>query len=119
MASSTSTSVEVRSQVFQTGFEDICREIQGSVLPNIIMPWIDDDGVATDSCILGPSLEGGMPERLAVHLKDKMVDLSAFDGGGLPRLERRSAAALMANLDPRMGEVDAEDGAFLRPAVEG
>ncbi|PQM39256.1 hypothetical protein Pyn_26115 [Prunus yedoensis var. nudiflora] len=74
MASNTSSSVEVRSQVFQTEFEDICREIQGSVLPNIIMPWTDDDGTATYSSVLGPSLEGGMPERLAVHLKDNLVD---------------------------------------------
>ncbi|PQM35131.1 hypothetical protein Pyn_27298 [Prunus yedoensis var. nudiflora] len=65
MASSTPLSVEARSQLFQTGFEDICREIQGSVLPNIIMPWTDDDGTATDSSVLDPSLEGGMPERLA------------------------------------------------------
>ncbi|PQP92750.1 uncharacterized protein Pyn_13504 [Prunus yedoensis var. nudiflora] len=81
MASSTSSTVEARSDVFQTGFEDICREIQGSVQPNIVMPWTDDDGTATDSCILGPSLEGGMLERLAVHLKDNLVNLSAFDKG--------------------------------------
>ncbi|PQM38661.1 hypothetical protein Pyn_37550 [Prunus yedoensis var. nudiflora] len=81
MASSTSSSIEAWSQVFQTGFKDICREIQGSVLPNIIMPWTNDDGTATDSCVLGPSLESGMPERLAVHLKNNLVDLSAFDGG--------------------------------------
>ncbi|PQM38299.1 hypothetical protein Pyn_09855 [Prunus yedoensis var. nudiflora] len=81
MASSTSASVEARSQVFQTGFEDICREIQGSVLPNIIVPWADDDGAASDSCLLGPSVEGGMPEKLAVHLKDKLAVLSAFDQG--------------------------------------
>ncbi|PQQ20351.1 hypothetical protein Pyn_37116 [Prunus yedoensis var. nudiflora] len=81
MASSTSSSIEARSQTFQTGFEDICQEIQGSVQPNIIMPWTDDDCTATDSGIVGPSLEGGMPERLAFHLKDNLVDLSAFDKG--------------------------------------
>ncbi|PQQ05219.1 uncharacterized protein Pyn_08971 [Prunus yedoensis var. nudiflora] len=81
MASSTSTSVEAQSQAFQTEFEDICREIQGSVLPNIIMTWTDDDGVATDSCVLGPFVDGGMPERLVAHLKNNLVDLSAFDGG--------------------------------------
>ncbi|CAL9001121.1 unnamed protein product [Prunus brigantina] len=59
MASSTSTSVEARSQVFQT----------------------DDDGIATDSWVLSPSVEGGMPERLVAHLKNNLVDLSAFDGG--------------------------------------
>ncbi|CAL2238697.1 unnamed protein product [Prunus armeniaca] len=81
MASSTPTSVEARSQVFQTEFEDICREIQGSVLPNIVTLWTDDDGTATDSCVLGPSVDGGMPERLGAHLKNNLVDLSAFDGG--------------------------------------
>ncbi|CAL8089399.1 unnamed protein product [Prunus armeniaca] len=81
MASNTSASVEARSQVFQTVFEDICREAQGSVLPDIVAPWADDDSVSTDSCLLGPSVEGGMPERLAVHLKDNLVDLSAFDQG--------------------------------------
>ncbi|PQQ14503.1 hypothetical protein Pyn_15639 [Prunus yedoensis var. nudiflora] len=81
MASSTSTSVEARSQAFHMKFEDICREIQGSVLPNIISPWTDDDGVAIDSCVLGPSIDGGMPERLVAHLKNNLVDLSAFDGG--------------------------------------
>ncbi|XP_021823203.1 uncharacterized protein LOC110764515 [Prunus avium] len=78
MASSTSISVEARSQAFQTEFEDICREIQGSVRPNIIMPWTDDDGVATDSCVLSPC---GMPGRLVAHLKNNLVDLLAFDGG--------------------------------------
>ncbi|CAL9020677.1 unnamed protein product [Prunus brigantina] len=82
MASSTSAFVEARSQVFQTEFEDICREIQGSVLSNIVMPWTDDDGATTDSCVLGPSVKGGMPERLVAHLKNNLVDLSAFDGGG-------------------------------------
>ncbi|CAL2244733.1 unnamed protein product [Prunus armeniaca] len=81
MASNTPTSVEARSQVFQTKFENICREIQGSVLPNIVTPWTDDDGTATDSCVLGPSVDGGMPERLVAHLKNNLVDLSAFDGG--------------------------------------
>ncbi|PQQ14518.1 hypothetical protein Pyn_26600 [Prunus yedoensis var. nudiflora] len=81
MASSTSSFVEALSQVFQTGFEDICREIQGSVLPNIIMPWTDDDGTATDSCVLSPSLDGGTPERLAVYLKNNLVDLSVLDEG--------------------------------------
>ncbi|CAL9018319.1 unnamed protein product, partial [Prunus brigantina] len=81
MASSTSASIEGRSQVFQTGFEDICREIQGSVLSNIVMPWTDDDDAATDSCVLGPSVERGMPERLVAHLKNNLVDLSTFDGG--------------------------------------
>ncbi|KAL6269642.1 hypothetical protein ACE6H2_026553 [Prunus campanulata] len=81
MASSTSSSVEARSQIFQTELEDICREIQGLVQSNIVVPWTDDDGTASDSCVLGPSLEGGMPKRLAVHLKDNLVDLSAFDGG--------------------------------------
>ncbi|PQP98279.1 uncharacterized protein Pyn_26110 [Prunus yedoensis var. nudiflora] len=81
MASSTSTSVEARSQAFHTKFEAICRDIQGSVLPNIISPWSDDAGVATDSCVLGPSIDGGMPERLVAHLKNNLVDLSAFDGG--------------------------------------
>ncbi|CAL2230066.1 unnamed protein product [Prunus armeniaca] len=81
MASNTSASVEAQSQVFQTVFEDICREAQGSVLPDIVAPWADDDSVSTDSCLLGPSVEGGMPERLAVHLKDNLVDLSAFDQG--------------------------------------
>ncbi|CAL9012338.1 unnamed protein product [Prunus brigantina] len=52
----------------------------GSVLSNIVMPWIDDDGAATDSCVLGPSVEGGMPKRLVAHLKNNLVDLSAFDG---------------------------------------
>ncbi|CAL9010229.1 unnamed protein product [Prunus brigantina] len=75
----TSASVEARSQVFQTVFEDICQEIQGSVLPDIVAPWAHDDGVSSDSCLLGPSVEGGMPERLAVHSKDNLVDLSAFD----------------------------------------
>ncbi|CAL9007274.1 unnamed protein product [Prunus brigantina] len=69
------------SQVFQTELEDICREIQGSVLPNIVTPWTDNDGAATDSCILGPSVDGGMLERLVAHLKNSLVDLSAFDGG--------------------------------------
>ncbi|PQQ13517.1 hypothetical protein Pyn_32495 [Prunus yedoensis var. nudiflora] len=81
MASSTSTSVEVRSQAFQTEFEAICRDIQGSVLPNILTPWADDDGTATDSCVLGPSIDGGMPERLVAHLKNNLVNHSAFDGG--------------------------------------
>ncbi|PQQ15690.1 hypothetical protein Pyn_09282 [Prunus yedoensis var. nudiflora] len=81
MSSSTSASVEARSQAFQTVFEDICREIQGSVLPDIVLPWADDDGAASDSCLLGPSLEGGMPGRLALHLKNNLVDLSAFDQG--------------------------------------
>ncbi|PQQ12204.1 uncharacterized protein Pyn_00245 [Prunus yedoensis var. nudiflora] len=81
MASSTSTSVEVRSQTFHTEFEAICRGIQGSILPNIIAPWSDDDGTATDSCVLGPSIDGGMPERLVAHLKNNLVDLSAYDGG--------------------------------------
>ncbi|PQP91935.1 hypothetical protein Pyn_19441 [Prunus yedoensis var. nudiflora] len=81
MASSTSTFVETRSQAFQTEFEDICREIQGSVLPNIIMPWANDHGAATDSCVLGPSIDGRMPERLVAHLKNNLVDVSAFDGG--------------------------------------
>ncbi|CAL2259931.1 unnamed protein product [Prunus armeniaca] len=72
MASSTSASVEALSQVFQTQFEDICREIQTSILSDIIAPWTDDDGAVTDSCILGPSVEGGMPERLAVHLRDNL-----------------------------------------------
>ncbi|XP_021812765.1 uncharacterized protein LOC110755792 [Prunus avium] len=45
------------------------------------MPWTDDDGVATDSCVLGPSVNGGMPERLVAHLKNNLVDLSVFDGG--------------------------------------
>ncbi|PQM36575.1 hypothetical protein Pyn_40813 [Prunus yedoensis var. nudiflora] len=57
MASSTCSYVEARSQTFQTGFEDICREIQGSVQPNIIVPWTDDDGTTTDAGILGPYLE--------------------------------------------------------------
>ncbi|CAL8168172.1 unnamed protein product [Prunus armeniaca] len=39
--------------------------------------------------------------------------------GGLPGLECRQAAALMANFDPRLGKMAAEDGAFLRPAMEG
>ncbi|PQM40286.1 uncharacterized protein Pyn_06103 [Prunus yedoensis var. nudiflora] len=81
MASSTPTSVEGWSQAFQTEFEDICGEIQGSVLPNIIMPWTDDDGAATDSCVLGPSVDGGMPERLVALLKNNLMDLSAFDEG--------------------------------------
>ncbi|PQM42769.1 hypothetical protein Pyn_37839 [Prunus yedoensis var. nudiflora] len=81
MASSTSSSVEARSQTFQTGFEDICREIQGLVQSNIVVPWTDDDGTATDFGILSPYLEGGMPERLAIHLKEKLVDLLAFDKG--------------------------------------
>ncbi|CAL8089041.1 unnamed protein product [Prunus armeniaca] len=72
MASSTSASVEALSQVFQTQFEDICRDIQGSVLSDIIAPWTDDNGAVTESCILGPSVEGGMPERLAVHLRDNL-----------------------------------------------
>ncbi|CAL8992690.1 unnamed protein product [Prunus brigantina] len=45
------------------------------------MPWTDDDGAATNSCVLGPSVEGGMPERLVAHLKNNLVNLSAFDGG--------------------------------------
>ncbi|CAL2240302.1 unnamed protein product [Prunus armeniaca] len=81
MTSSTSTSVKARSQVFQTEFEDICRAIHGSVLPNIVTPWTDDDVATTDSCVLGPSVDGGMPERLVAHLKNNLVDLSAFDGG--------------------------------------
>ncbi|PQQ00431.1 hypothetical protein Pyn_08122 [Prunus yedoensis var. nudiflora] len=81
MASSTSSFVEAQSQIIKTEFEDIRREIQGSVQPNIVVPWLDDDGTAIDSGILGPYLEGGMPERLAVHLKDNLVDLSAFDKG--------------------------------------
>ncbi|PQP95540.1 hypothetical protein Pyn_25011 [Prunus yedoensis var. nudiflora] len=81
MASSTSSSIEARSQTFQTRFEDICREIQGSIQPNIVVPWTNDDDTATDSGILGPYLEGGMPERLVVHLKDNLVDLSALDKG--------------------------------------
>ncbi|CAL8163151.1 unnamed protein product [Prunus armeniaca] len=81
MASSTSTSIEARSQVFQTEFEDICREIQGSVLPNIVTPLTDDDGATTDSCILGPSVDTGMLERMVAHLKNNLVDLSTFDGG--------------------------------------
>ncbi|CAL9005390.1 unnamed protein product [Prunus brigantina] len=81
MASSTSASAEALSQVFQTQFEDICLEIQGSVLSDIIAPWTDDDGAATDSCILDLSVEGGMLERLAVHLRDNLVNFSAFDGG--------------------------------------
>ncbi|PQM38291.1 hypothetical protein Pyn_39220 [Prunus yedoensis var. nudiflora] len=81
MASSTSPSVEVRSQAFHTEFRAICRDIQGSVLPNILSPWSDDDGTNTDSCVLGPFIDGGMPERLVAHLKNNLVDLSAFDGG--------------------------------------
>ncbi|PQP94673.1 uncharacterized protein Pyn_03846 [Prunus yedoensis var. nudiflora] len=81
MASSTSTSAEVRSQAFHTEFEAICRDIQSSIRPNILTPWADDDGAPTDSCILGPSIDGGMPERLVAHLKNNLVDLSAFDGG--------------------------------------
>ncbi|PQP91939.1 uncharacterized protein Pyn_34074 [Prunus yedoensis var. nudiflora] len=81
MASGTSTSVEVRSQTFQTEFAAICRDIQGSVLPNILTPWVDDDGVSTDTCVLGPSIEGGMPERLVALLKNDLVDHSAYDGG--------------------------------------
>ncbi|PQP97180.1 hypothetical protein Pyn_22064 [Prunus yedoensis var. nudiflora] len=80
MASSTSTSVEAWSQVFQTEFKNICREVQGSILSDIVAPWIDEDGAATDTCILSPSLDGDMPERLASHLKN-MVDLSASDQG--------------------------------------
>ncbi|PQQ12011.1 hypothetical protein Pyn_23135 [Prunus yedoensis var. nudiflora] len=80
MASSTSSSVEARSLIFQTEFEDICREVQGLVQSNVIVPWFED-GVASESCLLVPSLEGGMPERLTVHLKDNLVDLSAFDKG--------------------------------------
>ncbi|CAL2239694.1 unnamed protein product [Prunus armeniaca] len=48
---------------------------------NIVTPWIDDDGAATDSCVLGPSVDGGMLERLVAHLKNNLVDLLAFDGG--------------------------------------
>ncbi|BFG29927.1 hypothetical protein CerSpe_162010 [Prunus speciosa] len=81
MASSTSISADVRSQTFHTEFEAIFRDIQGSVLPNILTPWADDDGTATDSCVLGPSVDGGMPERLVAHLKNNLVDHSAFDGG--------------------------------------
>ncbi|PQM40059.1 uncharacterized protein Pyn_07211 [Prunus yedoensis var. nudiflora] len=71
----------INCAAFQTEFEDICQEIQGSVLPNIITPWADDDGIATNSCVLGPSVDGGMPERLVAHLKNNLVDISAFDGG--------------------------------------
>ncbi|CAL9013414.1 unnamed protein product [Prunus brigantina] len=39
--------------------------------------------------------------------------------GGLLRLECRQAAATMANLDPGLGKMATEDGAFLRPAMEG
>ncbi|PQQ00289.1 uncharacterized protein Pyn_32351 [Prunus yedoensis var. nudiflora] len=41
----------------------------------------DDDSAATDSCVLGPSVDGGMPDRLVALLKNNLVDLSAFDGG--------------------------------------
>ncbi|PQQ06963.1 uncharacterized protein Pyn_27930 [Prunus yedoensis var. nudiflora] len=67
MASSPSISVEVRSQTFQTEFETICRDIQGSILPNILTPWADDDGALTDACVLGPSLrvecQKGSPQQ--------------------------------------------------------
>ncbi|PQQ15827.1 hypothetical protein Pyn_19010 [Prunus yedoensis var. nudiflora] len=66
MASNASSSIEARSQIFQTKFEDICREIQGSIQANIIVPWFEN-GTVTDSCLHGPSLESGMPERLVVH----------------------------------------------------
>ncbi|CAL9018494.1 unnamed protein product, partial [Prunus brigantina] len=53
----------------------------GQVLPDVIAPWTDDDGAVSESCILGPTVEGGMPEKLAVHLRDNQVNFSAFDGG--------------------------------------
>ncbi|CAL9011450.1 unnamed protein product [Prunus brigantina] len=94
MASNTSASADALSQVFHTQFEDICRDIQGQVLLDVIAPWTDDDGAISESCILGPTVEGGMPEKLAVHLRDNLVNFSAFDGGDfqdwnkwLPRME--------------------------------
>ncbi|CAL9005859.1 unnamed protein product [Prunus brigantina] len=81
MASSTPVSADALSQIFQTRFEDICREVQSSVISDVIAPWTDEDGTASDSCVHGPYVEGGMPESLAVHLRDNLGNFSAFDGG--------------------------------------
>ncbi|CAL9024780.1 unnamed protein product, partial [Prunus brigantina] len=54
MASSTPVSADALSQIFQTRFEDICREVQSSVISDVIAPWTDEDGTASDSCVHGP-----------------------------------------------------------------
>lgn len=61
MVATAASSIDTRSQAFYREFENIGREVQGSVEGNIFAPWFDNEDAPLEFHILYPSLKGDMP----------------------------------------------------------